>query len=509
MFANVQKFPIANAKNITFVHMNQSAQIMTLTVVNELQYVEVVLEAIAGIARRFSMAEKEILTLCTATEEAMVNVIHYGYFPDERAYFDIAISVSDVDFTVSIRDKGKPFDFSTLKWDDEHIEGLSVKMMRELTDKVEFRNLGSEGREQLLTKRLVLLPQYQSRPQEEAPHLPEQIDFEIHPLRQEEAIEVAQCIYDEFGYTYVSEIIYYPQPFFEACQRGEIVSLVAVTHQGEVAGHLALMISKEFPGTAEMGIGVVKRKYRKYSLMNRLTELIIYKAQHEFNLTALYAQPVAYHTITQKLCNHYHLTPCNFSLHYTNDEFATTFAGGKSRSNVACAMLPFLSTPQENGAGAASLPLYLPKEVAPMIGEIVQNMGLTRHFGEGTHPTDSSKTVGTLSINQRMRLGKYFVEQAGSDFPQELKNVMRTLKREKCAVAEMFINLSDQAAPFAYQAAKKYDFFCTGIMPQTTCGDYLTMEWLMNDVVDYEIIKTIEPFTTLLNHIKTLDPNER
>jgi hypothetical protein len=34
------------------------------------------------------------------------------------------------------------------------------------------------------------------------------------------------------------------------------------------------------------------------------------------------------------------------------------------------------------------------------------------------------------------------------------------------------------------------------------------MECLMNDVVDYDAIKTIEPFTGLLNHIKKLDPNE-
>ena len=85
---------------------------------------------------------------------------------------------------------------------------------------------------------------------------------------------------------------------------------------------------------------------------------------------------------------------------------------------------------------------------------------------------------------------------------------MLTLKKEKCAVAELFINLSDIAAPFAYEEAKKFDFFCTGIIPFSNKCDYLVMECLMNEIVDYEAIKTVEPFTSLLEHVRKFDPNE-
>ena len=474
-------------------------RIMTLRVVNDACYIETVLTVISHIARHFSMPDKDIDKLCIATEEAMANVINYAFPPTETAYFDIGITVSGMDFMVTIRDKGKPIDFSTLALNNEKLEGLGVKMMYGLTDKLAFRNLGSEGREQCLIKYLEDLPHYQRRMQEETSEMPENIDFDVHPLKEEEAIEVAQCIYDEFGYTYVSELIYYPQQFYEACQNGEIYSLVATTPAGEVAGHLALMISKEFPGTAEMGIGVVKRKFRKYSVMNRLTTLIIGYAQHALNLQAMYAQPVAYHTITQKMCNNYHLTPCAFALHYTNDEFATTFAGGENRSNIACAMLPFEFSSKD---------IYLPDEVLQMIREIITNMNIDRRILKGNPPQASRNTISTLSINKRMRLGKCFIEETGVNIEEELKRTMLTVKREKCAVVEIYINLFDAAAPYAYECAKKYNFFCTGVMPQTTKGDYLIMECLMNDVVDYNAVKTIEPFTGLLNQIKRLDPNE-
>jgi serine/threonine-protein kinase RsbW len=436
--------------------------------------------------------------LCTATEEAIVNVITYAFSPEETAFFDIEISVSGMDFIVTIRDKGKPYDFSSLELNEESWEGLGVKMMQGLTDKVEFRNLGFEGRSQSLIKHLADLPLYQKRDDDEPASMPEHIDFDIHPLKKEEAIEVAQCIYDEFGYTYLYEIIYYPQQFYEACQRGEIYSLVA-TYNGEVAGHLALKLSPEFPGIAEMGIGVVKRKFRKYSMMNRLTEMIIHQAQHVLKLNAMFAQPVAYHTITQKMCGKFGFAACNFALHCSNDEFATSFYIGNKRSTFACAMLPFTNEQRT---------IYLPDEVLPMMNEIIGNMNLNRQILKGKRPNASVKSVGTLSINQRMRLGKYFIEKTGDDITKELKNTMLTLKQEKCAIAEIVINLSDPAAPYAYQSAKKINFFCTGIMPQTDKGDYLVMECLMNDVVNYGEIKTVEPFTSLLEHIRKLDPNE-
>jgi len=476
-----------------------TTKIMTLQVANNLQYIETVLKTISSIAQLFSMPSKDIVKLCMSTEEAIVNVITYAFSPEETAFFNVEIAISGLDLIVTIHDKGKPYDFSSLSPDDDSWTGLGVKMMRCLTDKVEFKNLGFQGRSQSLYKRLIELPNYTQRVHEESLSMPEHIDFDIHPLKEEEAIEVAQCIYDEFGYTYLSEMVYYPQQFYEACQRGEVYSIVATAKNGEVAGHLALMISKDFQGVAEMGIGVVKRKFRKYAIMQHLTEMILHHAQHVLKLTGLFAQPVVYHTITQKMCNNYGLIPCSFALHYLNDEFSPTFDCGKNRLDVACAMLPFVNEQKD---------IYLPDEVIPMISEIIQNMKLPRKILKGKLPDTSQKSVGTFTINQRMRLGKCFIEKAGSDRVKKLKDIMLSLKREKCAVAEFYINLSDPGAPYAYQTAKKFNFFCTGIIPQSIKGDYLVMECLMNDIVDYETIKTIEPFTRLLEHIRKFDPNE-
>ena len=107
-----------------------------------------------------------------------------------------------------------------------------------------------------------------------------------------------------------------------------------------------------------------------------------------------------------------------------------------------------------------------------------------------------------------MRVGKYKVESIGADFSEHIKHAFITAKVEHCAIIEMYINLSAPCAPFAYEIAKGEKFFCTGIIPQGHTGDYLTLECLLNEVVNYDEFQTIEPFTGLLDQIRKLDPNE-
>ena len=126
--------------------------------VNDVQYIEAVLSAISMVAKRFNLQDSEIGKLCIATEEAIVNVITHAFAVDEVAYLDISLEVSGINFSVIIADKGKPYDFTSLALSGEHLEGLGVRMMEGLTNKLEFKNLGANGREQHLIKHLVSLP---------------------------------------------------------------------------------------------------------------------------------------------------------------------------------------------------------------------------------------------------------------------------------------------------------------------------------------------------------------
>lgn len=472
-------------------------EFLSMRVLSTPHSIPVAQSAISKIAEHCGISAKDADKLAIALEEAMANIMTYGFPGDETAYFEISVEISGMDFTIIIHDKGKPYDFENVNEDIS--SSASIKLMRGLTDGIVFKNLGGMGREQRLIKHLTTLPTYEKREIEERSEDLGNLEFDIHPLREKEAIEVSQCVYDEFGYTYPSEVVYYPEQFYEACQKHNYFSLVATAPNGEIAGHLALIFSPYFSGIAEMGVGVVKKKFRNYSLMSKLTNEIIRIAKDDFKLNALTAQPVAYHPYTQKICNKTDFHACGFVLHYLNYDLITSFDDLDDRGNVAVAFRIF-----QDGERT----IHVPDEIKDLVQFVISNSKIKRIFGMPSLPSEGTPSEVITDINQRMKIGKVFVERAGDDIYYALKTSLLAIKREKCAIVELFINMLDGGAPYAYEKAKELNYFCTGILPCAEKGDYLTMQCLLSDVVDYNSLQTIEPFTTIVNKIRNLDPNE-
>src|SRR5699024_5077795 len=73
--------------------------------------------AVANVAELCKIPQKDISKLSIALEEAMLNIITYG-FPDEQtAYFDVSVDISEMDFRIILHDKGKPYDFENVDGD--------------------------------------------------------------------------------------------------------------------------------------------------------------------------------------------------------------------------------------------------------------------------------------------------------------------------------------------------------------------------------------------------------
>jgi len=469
-----------------------------IKIVNDIRFIETVLGCIRSLAANYNLPNNEINRLTLATEDAIGNVLTWGYKKDEKAFYEVEVNITNMDFNIVIRDTGMPFDFAKMNFDENHLEGMGVHLMYQLVDHVDFV-LSSKGREQRLVKHLQKLPVYErSLAVYEDALVDENISFDFHKIRKEESLAVAQCVYDEYGYTYPYEMVYYPELFFKACENNEVYSLVATAPNGEVAGHLALTMNVNLPGIAEMGIGVVRQKYRKFHIMKILTEKIIDIAKNVLHLNGMFAQPVAYHTITQHISNKIGLLPCGFALAYTSDDFASHINNSVSRRSVAVCMLPFSKEKKD---------YYIHKDLKKLSEIIFKEEYYNRKEAKEI-PELPQKSISKLSINDVLKLAKIFVDVAGEDWESTLRNYILSIKRSNSKVIEIYINIVHPSAIFAYDVAKKFNFFATGILPLSDNGDYLTAECLMNEVVDYDALKTIEPYTSILKIVRSLDPNE-
>ena len=113
-------------------------------------------------------------------------------------------------------------------------------------------------------------------------------------LRPEEAIQVSQCIYRAWGYSYPNDDLYYPDRIVHLNATGELVSIVAVDAAGNVVGHYALERPDLGP-IAETAQAVVSPAHRGRKLMERMRTFLEAQAGR-LGLVGVYGQPVSSHT---------------------------------------------------------------------------------------------------------------------------------------------------------------------------------------------------------------------
>ncbi|MGL5256500.1 MAG: ATP-binding protein, partial [Proteocatella sp.] len=125
-------------------------ELLKISVLNKYEMIEAIQSCIEVIAQQYKMSSKEIFRLNLSVEEAMANVIKYGLTENKDQYFEIAVNVDGSEFNVVISDKGIPGDFILDNYEDK----LGVTIMQGSLDRLVIKNLGSQGREQVLTKYL-------------------------------------------------------------------------------------------------------------------------------------------------------------------------------------------------------------------------------------------------------------------------------------------------------------------------------------------------------------------
>ena len=96
----------------------------------------------------------------------------------------------------------------------------------------------------------------------------------------EDTADVAVCISDEYNDKYIKQIVYNPEAFCRAIREGAYASFLIVSEDGEPAGHLGLTMDPNLAGVWEIGMAVVRKKYRGLKLMDRLNDAVMAYCQN-------------------------------------------------------------------------------------------------------------------------------------------------------------------------------------------------------------------------------------
>ena len=493
---------------------------LKLTIPNDLSYLDIALNFISGTAAKFGFSKTELSQIELAGEEAITNVIKHAFEKGEQNTFDIICERIPLGINVIIKDKGIPFDASTLaKYDparaaaDSRTAGLGVFLMKQAVDKVSFVNLGMGGKETHLVKYLPhknikeYFPGQTLEVDDKAPApapIKEKIPYDVRRMRSEEAIEVSKCAYKSHGYTFFDDNIYFPERLAELNRSEELISMVAVTKDGVFMGHAALHYPHVGAKIAELTYAFVNMEYRGQGCVTRLTEQL-FNMEKKYPLTGVYVNSVTNHLFTQKVVVKYGINDCGVYLAASPGTWVFRGISGESKQRLSVILsFKYLSAPRQ-------MTIYPPAKHRDMVEKLYKNIGAAHNFAAPKEDRSSEipeKASLRTDVYSSEECAEIWVEQSGKDLIRQAKAALHDLCVKQLGAIYIYLNLEDPAVYFLAPELEKLGFFFSGILPQTDIGDTLVLQYLNNVEMDYSQIQVLTDIgKELLEYIKERDPN--
>ena len=274
---------------------------ITLKIPSDLHYFDLIKSTIEKLASMVNFSTQDEKAMVDATKELVENAIIHAY-KDHSGFIEISFHIFDYGLRIDVRDWGFPM--SPKKQTAVPIdlkENKGFNRVYNLVDTFEYLNLGKEGKKFTIIK-------YSARPifpksknlienKKEIRSIDlQQIDLKVRPFKEGDEEAIARLIYQNYGYSYVKDLFYYPKKILEY-HGTKFFSIVALVDD-KIVGHFAL-IKVPRSNIAEIGIVVVNPKYKGLGIMNRMFDRLIIRAQ-ELKLDAIFGEAMMFHTYSQK-----------------------------------------------------------------------------------------------------------------------------------------------------------------------------------------------------------------
>jgi anti-sigma regulatory factor (Ser/Thr protein kinase) len=415
--------------------------------------------------------------------------------PGEADALTLTAGVTLTTLTVSIRERGAPFDPSKAGaagvTTGSPVRGRDWERIRQAVDEAHWASRGSAGMELTLTKQRPLaditrhVPAAElTRFRHDEPLAPAQT-YVIRRLRPEDAVGVAQCVYRSYGYTYSNADLYYPERIVHLNDTGHLVSVVAVDEAGAVVGHLALERPDLGP-VAESGQAVVAPAHRGRHLLERLHTFAEDEARR-LGLDGIVGYPVTTHVFSQKMEESIGAHLCGVAL--GQEPASVTFKEivGKPLSQRVSTMFyfKFMAPPRPTR-------VHAPPQHRSMLERLYAALAVPVEFGAPATPAGRGHV--TASLDRTWGFGEIHVGVVGEDTAAEIRRARLDLcETGGVEVVYLFLPLAQPGTPALCAAAEAEGFFWSGVGPRYAAdGDMLCLQYLAVDL-DLGLIQVAGP----------------
>ncbi|MBE7043391.1 MAG: GNAT family N-acetyltransferase [Ruminococcaceae bacterium] len=396
-------------------------------------------------------------------------------------------------FEIAVRDKGVPgwqdfsFDKNAITKNEQDLRNYLIDLY---VDEVGLEKLGNEGQRVFLRIRIINPVEFiEPEPYEETVALDTNIT--IRPVKTaEDAIEAIRCIYSEYGYSYSYERLYYVNSFMQLIENKEIMSFLAVNDHGQTAGHFILAFSDFYKNMPEISTVVIKNEFRGLGLFSKFMTHCETVGK-ELGLRALMGQPVTFHPMSQKAFLRAGYTATSLLMSYINSDVESEYNKDGERLGLSVGVKIL----DENAYSR----VYAPKEISGFVDRIYKRLGMKYDLcldGE-----QEALTEMLFETNTTLKMSKIIVQKAGDGLEEELQQAIQDAIKQKSEMVELAINLNSPGCDYAYEIAKKHHFSLSGLIPGGENGDYLMMQMLPGESMNYDKLVVVGEFEELRNDI--------
>lgn len=279
------------------------------------------------------------------------------------------------------------------------------------------------------------------------------------------------CIRDEYQETYFKRDFYSPEYLKEEAESGHITFLVAQTRAGEIAG---MLILKEFAPEEEMceiASQIFRKKYRGYGLAMPFFEYGM-EILLDRNYSAAYCLPVLFHDTTQRLLYRLGLRATGVILNVFDMEHIThSYRNGR---NIKHSQGIQIRAVGKQDAGT----VYIPAEHRRFCRGIYKSLGVAYHMAEVQEECrENMPPVSELSHIQNVQQSSLEIKirRIGQDLPERIGVLHEKYPLKGKQTANIFLNISDPNAVWAYRKLAETGYFFTGLKPLCSDREYMVL----------------------------------
>jgi anti-sigma regulatory factor (Ser/Thr protein kinase) len=462
-------------------------QIIRLTLPAKLDFLPGATAFVREVTSKLGLEDKDARRLELVVEEACVNVIENA-FEGETGDYDIAVLRRPGQIIVAVEDRGLPIDFKRLEEDRE--SGLGVILMKAFADEVLFLNMGRQGKRVELVKNLPEKDLDRFLKDTGVPASPpvNESDITVRLMRPDETVSLARCAYRCYGYTYASDHIYYPERSRELVQSGLMISVVAVTPQNEIIGHLAVV--KETPQAliGESGQAIVDPRYRGNGFHKQMGFLLS-SLNKEAGMVGTFGEAVTVHPYSQKSALTRGYIQTGILLGFVPASMYFKKIQGEVDLKRRPVLLMYKRLNEE-----PLRDVYLPSHHAGMLRRIYQHSQLRRNFVSGEVPDMPEHSQVNVNVRAEINWAFLRVVEYGQDLVELVNFRVRELCRRRIDCIYLELPLSHPAVQLYCASLEMLGFFFGGIGPEIQNGDVLRLQYFNNAELELEDVQLASDF---------------